>query len=132
MNRMQNRRHLYIEIPHSSTSFTKEIEIIDNYIEGAFNLDALASDIIIYINRNDKYFMVGREIIGTDTEIKHHESLKIKDYGSASFDKTSFEIDSLPRVLEFFSKNEMDLCRVVLKSNDLFHADVYSFFNLEK
>jgi hypothetical protein len=131
INKLENRRHVYIDLPDLETSFSVIIEEIDSYLEESFNLDTLSSDFIIYYSRGG-VLMLGREVVGTDSQIKHHPSIKVKDYGPVECSTFNFTISSLKNLVSQIEENNIRQCRVKIKNKNLFQAEVYNFTSLEK
>ena len=104
MNKLLNRRHLYLPTKNLN-GITNLIEQIDEYLSYSKNLEATSSGIFIYMNTSEE-FMVGREIMGHDSQIQHHDQLRIQDYGSSpilraekvivkSYEELTFKISSM-------------------------------------
>jgi hypothetical protein len=131
MNKLEKRRHVYITQSELNDSIMVAIEEIDNYLEESFNLETLSSDIILYFSDAGNV-MLGREVVGTDSQIKHHPKISVKDYDSISFDFSEIEITSLENLIMQIDSQSLGPCRVVIKNKNLFSASIYSFKSLEK
>ncbi|MDH5414342.1 MAG: hypothetical protein OEW87_09405 [Flavobacteriaceae bacterium] len=115
------RRHVYKEVGASffSTNLNilmPAIESVNEYIRCAQHLDVVDDSVTIYFDRS-KTMMVGREVIGFDTQIQYHDDLKIHDYSEQEIiaQKDCF-IESYQQLQEMvesdFKNNDFEVCRV--------------------
>jgi hypothetical protein len=93
-------------------------------------LDPLSENCVIY-GENIEDFFIGREVVGNDPNVKHHETIKIKDFSEvegqrvvSSFLNKEELVEHLRTNLEYFSNYRVSF--VTLDEVELF------FFNLEK
>lgn len=103
MDKLLNRRHVYLE-KGSLERMPQVIEEVDNYIQFSKTLELSSEKIIIY-GEGLEIFKIGREVVGHDTDLAHHERLLCCDYpGQSILRKLSFNLKSYQELMEQISK----------------------------
>ena len=129
-NKMLNRRFVGLELSKTVVSISQLVETVDNYILNSYNLDQLTQNIFIYgISEN---LFVGREVIGTDSQLKHHSELILKDFPASFFELLEVEINSFQEAVDIAKQRDFDFFRIELDFNNLFKAKIYFLESLEK
>lgn len=93
MNKILNRRHIFLE-QIGWDRFSLLIEEVDNYLNHSKYFELASDEIIVYGNSNDIKLNFGREVIGNDPNISHHESIKQIDYEAKLVENIEISFES--------------------------------------
>ncbi len=99
MKRLLNRRLIYLEA-NGWKNLMASIEQIDQYIQYSKALFHTDEDVVVYGDMG-KVIKVGREVIGHDSELIHHDHLKVQDFDAADvLAYESIEVESFVKLQE--------------------------------
>jgi hypothetical protein len=132
MEKLLNRRLVYLE----QSSFDKTpltIEEVDNYVKYSKTLELSSENIILYGDFSGA-LKVGREVVGHDSELIHHDKILVTDFPIQECTKHEFDFGSYSELMETLNteKKKNDQIKSFRISFLNYERAIVHFFNLEK
>ena len=93
-------------------------------------LDPLSENCVIY-GESVQEFLVGREVVGNDPNVKFHETIKIKDFSEVEGEKIVSPFSTKEELFELLKTNLKHFSNYRLSFVTLDEVELF-FFNLEK
>jgi len=109
MNKLMNRRHIY-QITNHWNDLTLALENVDNYIHHSKALSYSTANIIVYgVVGDGNQLLVGREVVGVESDLKHHTEIFLKDYQYTKTKTRESEFNSYDELSELLKQSVSQL-----------------------
>jgi hypothetical protein len=121
MNKLLNRRFIYLE--HVSLEkIPLTLEEVDNFVKYSKALELSSESTFIYGDFSGNY-KVGREVVGHDSDLAHHDNILVVDYPIQSYNMLTFDFSSYEDILSKIQNEK--------RSNDQYASFRISLLNYE-
>ncbi len=128
-SKILNRRFLSISSERIN-NFLEILEKIDSVIEESLNLEKVNSNCTVY-GKDLKNFQIGREVVGNDPNLKHHEFICVEDFNEVECSIEHSQFSDKEELLAFLEKKMTNYTSYRFSFVTLDNVE-FVFFNLEK
>ena len=97
---MINSRLLYIEQTTSGLKLAESLEKVDEVLGQALYTERVDGKVYIYGHQAEQKIFVGREVIGREEDLYHHETVKLCDYSFGDFEIDHIDFNNFSELFE--------------------------------